>query len=330
MSEEEIENIASVTWDHTYFYVDGEKFLPSFLEDGTGNTVIIPIPYPLEKENVEEIIATASAASYQGKRILWEFNFEFDKKPLFIQDSALFFSYGLRIREFVEKVYTKFKENTLGAVLFRGGVDFSSYFVFTEEHERLYAEYAEEFPLLGKKESSAFFAADVFVQYLQRLCSFFPDDLAAVCLLDMSFVESGAFAAYLTSKERFGYLLPGIKNGKVPGGYLVWEEGKLSGRGEEAKIGVCLPTLQAVSETAMGLIEELLSRLIEKGVNFRVLPEENLHESWDGIDDLIVISSLLSSQGMRKLRGFVAAGGRIVGVEGPVGIEGEAVFSDCF
>ena len=56
---------------------------------------------------------------------------------------------------------------------------------------------------------------------------------------------------------------------------------------------------------------------------YRIISELYLTEGWDGIDDLIVFGSAVSRQGIRKLRGFLAAGGRVIHAEAPIGLESE-------
>ncbi len=316
-----------ITWDHSYFYLEGKKFFPLIQEgDSIGdfsNSVLITVPYLAEKEVLDSLYEKASLAILQNKWILWEFDFSFDKKPLFIQDASSFFSFGLWIGEFLEKFWTSFKENTLAFIVFRGEVNFSSYFVWTEQQELLYQEKLIEYPSLEEGDVRSFFAVDVFSEYLQRLCSFLPDTLPVICLLDASSLKSSSMAAYMLSKERFGHILLGVKKSPLALSHLTWEEGRSFGgflgkegffsiEDVEVRLGVCLPPFEKMTPQDLIILDDLLAKLQEKGCNFRVILEGNLHESWDGIDDLIVISSLLSAQGLRKLKGFVAAGGRVV------------------
>ncbi|MES2200250.1 MAG: hypothetical protein V4489_08805, partial [Chlamydiota bacterium] len=306
--------------------------------ESSSNSVLITIPYLAEKELQDLLYKKASLAVLEKKWIVWELDFFLDKKPIFIQDTSRFFSFGLWIEELLEKFLIPFKENTLAMVLFRGGVDFASYFVWTEQQELLYQEKLAEYPSLEEKDVRSFFAADIFSEYLQRLCSFLPDALPVMCLLDVASLKSPAMASYMLSKERFGHLLLGLKSSPIALGHLVWEAGKAFGGfiGKEAsysveetevKIGVCLPSFEKMTVEYLSSLDSMLANLLGRGLGFRVIQEANLHENWDGIDDLIVISSLLSIQGLRKLRGFLAAGGRVVSFGATLELSNEIALS---
>lgn len=328
-----------VTWDHSYFYVDGERFFPLIQEGASfGNSVLITVPYLAEKEVLNSLYEKASLTVKEGKWIVWELDFGLDKKPLFIQDTSCFFSFGLWMEEFIGKFWDLFKSNTLALILFRGTVDFSSYFIWTEQQELLYQEKLIEYPLLEEKDVRSFFAADLFSEYLQRLCSFLPDTLPVICLLDASSVKSPSVASYLFSKERFGHLLLGLKNSPIALSHFIWEEGEgfggWIGKGvlpnmdyTEIKVGICLPSFEKMTSKDLSLLDSVFTKFLDEGSRFRVILEGNLHENWDGIDDLVVFSSLLSSQGLRKLRGFLAAGGRIMSVGSSLGLSNEITFS---
>lgn len=45
---------------------------------------------------------------------------------------------------------------------------------------------------------------------------------------------------------------------------------------------------------------------------FRIIPEALLTQEWEGVEQLIVNEEWLSSQGRRKIQGFIAAGGSVV------------------
>lgn len=47
-------------------------------------------------------------------------------------------------------------------------------------------------------------------------------------------------------------------------------------------------------------------------INCRIIPEEHLTTSWDGLDKMIVPYDKLTAQGKRKIAGFQAAGGEVI------------------
>src|SRR5207253_86005 len=108
----------------------------------------------------------AESAAQKGKWIFWDLDLGFQEKKAFLQDSSLFFAIGLAIEEFFEKLWKSFQKETLGVSLFKGSIDFSKYFVWTEQHEQYYLEKEQ-----GSKDSSLepfyrkLFAVDVFAAY---------------------------------------------------------------------------------------------------------------------------------------------------------------------
>lgn len=334
-----------IAFDSNYLYVDGEKFFPILqeLEDGKDplesvNGVVIRVPC-LEDVVWEDVYALAEKAAELDKWILWDLDFGFQEKRVFLQDTAVFFAHGIAIDEFIKKLWTPFLSRTLGASLFRGGVDFAKYFVWTEEHEQLYLEKSRESAFLRSDPSleemgRKLFAADVFSEYLHRLSSFLPDQILPFCFLDVSAIESCAFLSLLLSKDRFQHLLLVLKKSSLPLGCLNWEDGGCFGgwvgRGapyfsvvREVKVGVCIPLEESMSLDLVHELEGVFSKLADLNISYRVISELYLNESWDGIDELIVLSVGVSRQGMRKLRGFLAAGGQVVYVGEPLGLESE-------
>ena len=325
-----------ITFDPNYLYVNQEKFFPilrevagSFDSLDSVNGVVLRVNCAQDSDfQWESVIEMAEEVVANQKWILWELDFHFQEEKVFLQDSASFFSCGIAIDEFVKTLWEPFKERTIGACLFRGGVDFSKYFVWTEQHEQYYLEKTLERPLLqGKPALESFckklFAADVFSEYLHRLASFFPEGLLPFCLLDVSMVESSAELALLLSKERFQHLFLALKRSKIPLGYLNWEEGSCLGgwigRGApyfssvlEVNVAVCLPMEERVDSVLIDQLDFVFEELIKAQISYRIIPEVYLNEQWDGIDELIVLGSAVSVQGLRKLKGFLAAGGRVV------------------
>ena len=341
-----MEEETEITFDHSYIYVNHEKFFPIIREQvsdfeslDSANGLLISVNCHEQDLDWNALYSQAEQAVSRGKWIVWELEFNLKEKPLFIEDSSSFFSYGLVIEEFLANLWQPFKEKTLGVSLFRGDVDFAKYFLWTEQHERHFQEKALEYPLLNtdphsKEFLKRLFSADVFAEYLHRLASFLPDNLLAFCLLDVSSVESSAELSLLLSKERFQHLLLALKKSKVSLGHLNWEEGSCLGGWfgtgapyfstvPEIATGVCLPSGEQMSTDVLASLDKTFLELARFNIPFRVIEESKLNDCWDGIDDLIVLSSSVSAQGLRKLQGFLAAGGRVVSVGSSLGVANE-------
>jgi hypothetical protein len=297
--------------DHSFIYLNEKRFFPNFGENGNALSIHIGKEIDLNFASVK-----ASEAKEQGKMILWELDLEL--KEVFIQDTSAFFSRSLTLKEFQEKLLLPFKKETLGVSLFDGDLDFESCFLLTEQYEANYLERKEEYPLRDASFIRRLFAADVFAEYILRLHAFLPDDVLAFCKLDVSLEKNKAKLAYLLSQERFQHLLLIIKGSDLPIGHLCLEK--------EVETAVAIPS--CLNEEALSSLEGVFKEMKKRGTPFRVIDELRLNECWDGIDDLIVLSQFLSKQGMRRVQGFLAAGGRIITVGPLLSVSCEVSFEE--
>ncbi len=336
-----------ITFDPNYVYIDQEKFFPILqeMEDISDdlesvNGVVIYVNCAEDSDfKWEDAFLLAEKAVELGKWILWDLDFGFQEGKVFLQDTSTFFSAGIAIEEFVKTLGVPFQGSTIGACIFRGGVDFAKYFVWTEQHESLYLEKSKESAFLrsapGLEETGRkLFAADVFSDYLHRLSSFLPENLIPFCFLDVSSIESEAVLSLLLSRERFQHILLALKHAKLPLGCLNWEEGQCFGgwvgRGSpyfsavhDVTLGVCVPLEENMTQELLNQLDGVFVELDRLQIVYRVISELYLSEGWDGIDELIVFGSATSTQGLRKLKGFLAAGGKIIHADGPLGLESE-------
>ena len=170
------------------------------------------------------------------------------------------------------------------------------------------------------------------------MASFLPENLLPFCLLDVSSIQKNSELALLLSKERFQHLLLALKKAKLPLGCLNWEEGSCFGgwigRGSpyisvvhNVTVGVCIPLEENMSRDLLKRLDRVFDELDAQEVSYRVISELYLNESWNGIDELIVFGSALSYQGLRKVKGFLAAGGQVIYVDQPLGIDFESSLS---
>lgn len=284
-----------------------------FLE--RGDVVMISLDARQVEINWDSFLALGKEIAAEGKYILWDVDFKFQEHPVFIQDSHLFFSFSLFLEEFAQKLWLPLEEYSFGVSLYKGSLDFSSCFLWTEQQEQHYREKAEEYPLLvnNKEFRKQLFDVDLFFEYLHRMGSVLPEAALICCLLSLSAQNTQAELAVLLSSERVPHMTLALKGTAMPLGPLGWDlEGVHTRSLEEPSVGVCLPEGEFLSESVLQSLDVIFSLLQEKEITFRVMEEGRLHEQWDGIDDLIVLSSCMSIQGIRKLKGFIAAGGRVV------------------
>src|SRR5579872_3728900 len=323
----------SFTADHTHFFYANDIFIPLIQEGkGEGNVHSIRLPAGLEEDlSWESQIISAEDAVKEGKLLFWQFDFGFEKKQISLKDSALFYSFGIALEQFFEKIWSKFKEETFGVSLFRGSADFSQLFIWDQENQDQYLEWLKDTYRDPSPNSYYFsvYCAHLFSEYLQRLISYLPDQLLVFCLLDLSFLSRRAEAAHLLSKEHFSHLHLAVKGAFLPLSGLTWQEGNSLGGwiGEGSprfntspslSIAFSFPGDYYCSPQILSALEKTFRQLQERKISYRLIPESLLVEQWDGIDFLIVHSESLSPQGRRALKGFCAAGGTLVVIGEPL------------
>lgn len=326
-----------ITCDHSYMYMRGEKFFPIIQERAmdvdSANAILVPVDCSFaETNNFVDVIEQTKEVLAKGKWVVWELQLGCDQGECFLEDSAHFFSMVMLIEGFVEHVWRPFGCNSLGVILYRGGVDFSQFFLWTEQQERWYEEKQSEYPALQDKNLlRRLFEIDVFSDYMHRLASFLPEEAVIYCLFDVFAVRSTAVLAYMLGSGRFRYVTLALKGAKIPLGVLAWEEGAGLGgwigrRGPyfatiaTVSTAVCLPVAEFLSEELLQVLDNVLDRLVQCGVPFRMVEESQMHEEWDEVEDLVVLTAYLSAQGRRKLMGFSIAGGRILYVGEKTGV----------
>ena len=338
-----------ITADFNYLYRDGHKYFPVIQEEHldlqtleAANAVLIKLHASADDELIwEKERAYAERVSSEGKLILWELDFGLSTKKIDSSDSSLFYSFGIAVDEFVNTLWGDYKDVSIGVVLYRGDAHFCRKFLWNDQQkeffvEKLHVAHDKEEILaiisqsgdnwakaLEENPSFILFAADLFSEYFQRLTSYLPDTAMPFCLFDVCEIEDPAFLVRLLSKERFQYILLGLKRSVVPAGHFNWDEGSCLGGWigrsspyfstvSELSLAVCLPSEEFFSPKVTKSLTGLFEELKKLQVPYRIIPESLLTEGWNGIDNIIVISESVSLQGKRRLQGFCAAGGKVV------------------
>lgn len=127
-------------------------------------------------------------------------------------------------------------------------------------------------------------------EYLKMLAERIPDDIP-IYLEYTSLPEDPLERALVTNPERFGRILI-----RAP---YSWRTD------EEVKIGILMPPLDVVSHL------EPFRKAIQDNPSAKLIPEERLTASWEGLQLLLYSEKCLSNQGRRKIQGFIAAGGEV-------------------
>lgn len=297
------------------------------------------------KEEARELIKC-------GHKIFWEMDlgiFSGLKKPL--SYNSQFLSFKLSLEHFTDKLWSEFKDNTVGIALFRGNADFSDGYLWDEDQEDNLQGWIEEkfidlFSLNHELESQfetwseighdlmwrslpgnqllQLYCRDILAEYFAMLANQLPYGIQASLLLDTQGFSDPVHLATVLSKEHFPHLTLGIKGDLLPMKEFSWEDVTSSapffiGRQlpmEEPLVspitGVCLPSLSFFKPSEYKKLRVGIDRLALNNVKYRIIPEELLTSEWEGLDYLIVSPENLTFQGKRMLMGFCAAGGTVV------------------
>lgn len=306
-----------ITADSTSFYYDEKPFYPAVQTDmhalhAWSNAVRIPLSARMDDDlDWSQVKTEAERIVKAGKLLFWELDFHFGTFSRF--DSATFFAHVRAVEEAV-RLITPFATHTLGLCLYRGSIDLSPYFALSE-WESLFSEWLEE---LGENSMDRahyyrLFCMECFGNTLHRLISFLPDGLLPFAFFDAASL-SPATCAQLLSKERLAYLHIGMITNK---GIELRLNGLMRGwigEHESPAINTALPTTALCIPSTPFCDRKTLCALdawmAAHASSFRILCEEKLTEEWEGVDHL-VLPSVLSPQGVRKMRGFQATGGEI-------------------
>lgn len=275
-----------------------------------------------------------SLAKAEGKKVLWELNLGlFDSLRHPLGSEMQLKTLGLALNHFFESVWN---ESHLGVILYRGSADFSRAFPWDAEQEENFLSWLKDFeggvdtPLARK-----LFCRDACTEYLNLLQGFLPDEVPTYLLYDCSGLEEIGEAALLLDPERTARFLRILKEAPLGHREGIWETAKAPlidhalylGTGaplqekEPAAYGVFLPTMHEYFTQDLAPLEKGIQWLREKGLPYRLLTEEQLISDWDGLDYLLVAPALVNPMAFRKLRGFVAAGGTVVSLGKPLGLE---------
>jgi hypothetical protein len=165
--------------------------------------------------------------------------------------------------------------------------------------------------------------SEIQVETLEALSAHLPGEAEPFLLLDGSHLSDPIEMARSLSKERFPHFTLAVRGVDLPLQEYGWEtssgeKGFIGTRlveepSKNPSVGICLP-----ASGSSPFLYDAINRLKEMGKEFRIIPESLITVEWQGLDYLIVDAGSLSSQTIRKLMGFCAAGGTVVASESAV------------
>ncbi len=272
----------------------------------------------LSWESVETEIQTALKL---GAKLCFELDLGLSSKNARLRDPSWFFSRGIGVSAFEERIYRPYKEQIAAVILYRGTGNFRDAII---KDASLYADFLEwKSDLFGDKEITNhvfwLFSMELFMQYLHRVSACIIDEIPLIALLDLSESLRPSEQAELLSRTFFPYIFPGVKNSCIQFDGFGWgASGKLGivgGKGEPcfedkgASLGVVLPD---IGKVPYEIFDKTIHSLEAQGISYRVFPESLMTDSWQGLDQILVFSGSVSREGLRMIQGFIAAEGEVV------------------
>jgi hypothetical protein len=325
-------NLSLYTADHHGYYCNGHPFRPLIQEHPFplkvwSNIACLRLPASLsddlswarEKEQALQIAAS-------GKHLFWELDLGLSSFKFTPENSTAFFSFSLAIEEFTTKLWPEFQKQTFGIVLYRGMPPSAKNFPHAD-WESSFLDWSNELCLNPEDSSYDLYCIQMLSEYLHRLVSFLPDSVLPFALIDVVSIHSPGKIAQRFSKDRFEHVQLALKGATCPFSGICWNDGQ-NGQGyigcfmnfkdfsSNATVGLYLPKDEFLDASLIDELDKLILELSKNQTPFRIISEEKLTEQWDGIDQLFVPRQAMSGQGRRKLLGFAAAGGSIVGFDG--------------
>lgn len=249
--------------------------------------------------NWHPAIKAAEAYVSQGLKLFWKLDLGlFHDLPAVLEDQTQFLSLTLALKHFRDTVWPQFSAHTIGLSLYQGSIDFTG----------------------ALHEKNIKFARDKAIEYFDLLARQLPADLQTTLLLDASSIKDPLLLIQLLSKDGFEHLHRGMLATILPSfvfgrGTATLSRTYMESKSPKISLGVC--------ET--GLTKEIYDTLEQ--IPFRLISEEHLITEWDGLDYLLICSTLNPSL-KRKLLGFIAAGGTVLYFENPLGLPLERKFSE--
>ncbi|MBU6384023.1 MAG: hypothetical protein KGR16_06890 [Verrucomicrobia bacterium] len=220
--------------------------------------------------------------------------FEFElglNEPFFpLEDEMVFNALAGALTRFTKEVWPQYPDAKI--ILYRGSANFSSHFLWSENQEANFALWKEDRPTLDEAQLKRLFCAEAYLAYFQMLAHKLPDEQPITLILDMENTGTLAEGIQLLSPERF-------------------EHFQVEGFHFQSTMGICFPP---DSECSSDVLQEL-NAFMHTLPHFRPVYETHLTEQWDGLDTIYVLPNALTERGKRKLKGFEAAGGVVMGLE---------------
>ncbi len=293
--------------------------------------------------NWEQAIQEGAQAIEKGLMIIWELDFGLFNRLLNpLSHSQQFLSLCLAIDHFRNIIWEPFQHSTHSVLIYKGSFDSREIAALVHEtalqkwvHERFVS--AETFRLetgilIEQLEFDnikldifseipranfllSIFCRDIALDYVKQLAGQLPYGVDPI--IELSVDEN------LSPAERIIYLNEECYRP------LVIKVDPYNVNNSDGNIGIYLPPLNKFSIRWHRLFDGALKHFVTHNILYRLISDESLITSLEGLDDLVICPDAISYLGKRQLQGFCAAGGRVVLLENvSLGLANEILFVD--
>lgn len=291
----------------------------------------------------------------KGKKIFWIMDLGlFDSLSFSLTNQTQFLSLTLALEHFRRDIWPIFHEHTFGLALYEGPLDYSQQIPPAldlrdqfeewlhvakknnpEEHlDFLFNSSSMDQSINGHLTGNALlvyqlFCRDIATDFFHLLLGYLPDALLTFLLIDASQLKDKLFLqALLLHPDCYENLQIALKGSSFLHEGLGWRdahasagmiqaenENNLNPSFKAPKIGFCLPPKEKMDFQLFEQLHQALQTLVEKKQDFRILSEGHLTTQWEGLDYIVTSCASLTPQGIRKFKGFCAAGGTVLNVD---------------
>lgn len=341
---EDTEIPEGIHWDAPLCYDEGKLFTPIIQENGGVDKAFNAIALKLDgttSSHLEWGQARLQAEELvkKGCKLFWELDlglFHDLKRPLNYQTQYL--SLELSLKHFRDYIWKEFGSNSLGVCLYKGSADLSQNFHWEADQISHYEEWKKQQDFEDQDDAylKPLFCQNLCLDYLQLLTHSMPDEILMFLLMDDG-ISDLSLALSLLHPERYHRFQVALKNSRLPQRSIGWEQASPYGfigtkpqilDQKKSPLGICLPALSSSQRKDFKRIAEIIEILEKQNHSFRLIPESFLLSEWDELSELIVITHSMQPQGIRKLKGFHAAGGKIIYDGLPAGLDLEISFDE--
>lgn len=256
----------------------------------------------------------ALTAIARGKKILWHLDLGlFGNLSSPLSNAAQFMTLRLALDHFRDSIWEEFQKYSIGVALYQGTPDFSGSFPWDDEQKDNFQAWLCDNDYKEDVFLEKMFCRDVCSSYISQLAENVPDRIPLFLIFNQQGIEP-FLQLLLTAQDLYQRFT-----------ILFLEKTK---QDPHATLAVCWPLTDKKSLQDFKGLVEALNKLHQAGIPYKIISENNLNLEWHGLDHIIYSSVCTSPSGIRKLHGFNAAGGTLVGIDNLLGFSEEISFEN--